>query len=250
MIQKLSLLSLVVAFVVVSSKSQWVSLTEGSTPTTPRVTLLHEDQTQAVLKVELSGFEVSRFVANEQSYQAVNLLTEIVTNQAGSPEVPYVAEMLIVPDRGSVTAEVVEFGEIRSYDGYNLPPAKPTWAEGDPEPDYAENATAYSSSTSFPKELVKLDEPIVFRDFRAVRVSVYPITYIPAKKELHVASSVTIRLNYGPGPTINPRNGRKHVRGLDQHLVTLVGRQRSRHPIEAIANADIGTTMSKNGITS
>ena len=52
---------------------------------------------------------------------------------------------------------------------------------------------------------VDIDNPSMFRDFRIARVAAYPVRYNPAKKELQVVTSMTIRVNYGSGKVINPK---------------------------------------------
>jgi hypothetical protein len=63
----------------------------------------------------------------------------------------------------------------------------------------------YASENLYPKELAKVEDPVVFRDFRIARVSIFPIRYSPAKKEIEVISSITIRIKYGGGLGINPK---------------------------------------------
>ena len=58
-------------------------------------------------------------------------------------------------------------------------------------------------------EFAQLEQPSVFRDFRITRVSVFPLQYIAAKKELQVVSSITVRINYGAGEVVNPKTSRK-----------------------------------------
>jgi len=86
-----------------------------------------------------------------------------------------------------------------------LPPARVSWFEGQPESPYTENGESYNSNDIYPKELAKIDPPSVFRDFRIARLSVFPVRYIPAKKELQTFSSITVRINYGEGEVINPK---------------------------------------------
>ena len=83
--------------------------------------------------------------------------------------------------------------KFRYFNNINLPPARASWLEGSPETSYAENADAYNSHECLSREFVQLDPPSVFRDFRIARVSVFPLRYIPAKKELQVVSSITVR---------------------------------------------------------
>jgi hypothetical protein len=206
MISKSCSLALMLALLAGTGRADWVSLKNtASRPAPPTVTLLQDDGTSTLLKIDVAGFAVTTFAAGGKQYHSISLMSDVVTTFPGSPEVPYLAEMLIVPDAGSVSVEVVKVDDVETIAGYTLPPARPTWAEGSPEPDFVENAAAYSSPILYPKEMATIDEPVVFRDFRAARVAISPVRYDASAKTLHVASSMTVRLRYGGGPGVNPR---------------------------------------------
>ncbi len=212
MLNMFSYLGLLVALLPMTGRSEWVSLKNGAPqPVAPVVTLLQDDQSETVLKIEVSGFAVNEFVTDGKSYQSIDLLTDIVTRQEGSPEVPYIAKMLAIPDRGGVTAEIVEMGETQRFTGYTLPPARPSWKEGAPMPRYVKNEVAYRSGVAYPETFVRVEEPVVFRDFRIARVAINPIRYIPETKEIQVVSSITVRVRYGGGNGNNPKTRMKRA---------------------------------------
>ena len=97
----------------------------------------------------------------------------------------------------------------RHFNNIYLPPARESWIEGSPETSYTEKTDAYNSMSAYPGEFAQLEQPSVFRDFRITRVSVFPVQYIAAKKELQVVSSITVRINYGPGEVVNPKTSAK-----------------------------------------
>ncbi len=206
MTRTLCILGLILAVLSCPSRGEWVALSRGSAlPVAPVVSLLDDDQLHTTLKVELSGFDMDEFVAGGKTYHSIDLLTDIATNEAGSPEVPYVATMLAAPDQGDVTVEVIAHGEILKFTDVLLPPSRPSWQEGEPEPAYVENNAAYTSGAAYPSSYVAVDEPVVFRDFRVARVAIYPVRYVPKSKQLEVSSSMTIRVTYGGGEGTNPR---------------------------------------------
>ena len=174
--------------------------------TPPEVTILSESNSATVIKIDLSGFDVKDFFTEGKTYQPIDLFTEIFTNETGSPQLPHIAKILAIPDNTGVTFDVLETGEIQTFKNVYLPPARLSWMEGQPESPYSENSDAYLSNDVYPVEYVKIEPPSVFRDFRIARVSVFPIRYIPAKKEIQAVSSITVRINYGPGEVINPKN--------------------------------------------
>lgn len=199
-------LTLLIALLTSAGSAEWVSLKNGSAlPAAPKVTVLQDDGSTTVLKVDVHGFEVTTISSGGKLYQSIDLLNDIITDQAGHPAVPYIAEMIIIPDRGDATVQVIETGAIEKYNGFTLPPAKPSWEEGSPEPSFVENDAAYRSASLYPGIMVTVGDPVVFRDFRIARIAIYPVQFNAATKELQVTTSITIRVNYGGGTGTNAR---------------------------------------------
>jgi hypothetical protein len=206
MYQKI-LLSLVAIYLFIfSATAQWQPLQPTATVgSAPQVTLLSQDASGAVLQITLPGFSIDRFQTDGVQYQRINISGEAYTNEAGLPELPYLAEVLAVPDHASIEVEVIGTGEVKTFRDINLPPARQSWWEGDPETPYEQDRAAYSNDALYPLVAAQTEEPAVFRDFRIVRVSMFPFRYNAAKKELQVATSMTIRVKFGNGEAINPK---------------------------------------------
>jgi hypothetical protein len=197
---------LISALVPIEMMAGWVPVSKNSTPnSSPLVELISDNQQSTVIRIDVPGFNVNELIAGGKSYQNVDLLSEIFTMKAGYPELPYVARVLAVPDQAGISVEVIETGEVLTFRDIYLPPARPGWYEGQPEPAYLENAEVYQSDNLYPNVYAEAEPPAVFRDFRVARISVYPVRYNAAKKELQVVSSITIKVNYGKGEVINPK---------------------------------------------
>ena len=206
MLKKLLLVLLIALSIPFQMNAEWVPLNKNKTAQTPpKVTLLRDDNNSSVIRFEISGFDLKKFRSEDKTYQAIDLLSEAITTDPGNPELPYLAKVLAIPDNAGVSVEVLETGEVQTFDDIYLPPARTSWIEGQAETPYVENRDAYQSDDIFPKDLARMEPPAVFRDFRIARVSVFPVRYIPAKKELQVVSSITVRINYGKGTVVNPR---------------------------------------------
>jgi len=204
---KKSLLVLLVALLTpFGMKAEWIPLDRNKpTKTPPKVTLLSNNSQSTIIRVDLSGFDLEELRSGGKTYQALDLLSEIVTTEPGRPELPYIAKILAIPDQASVTVEVLETGDITIFKDIDIVPARASWHEGSPEPLYMENRDVYRSDNFYPREIARVEPPAVFRDFRIARVSVYPVRYNPAKKELQLTSSITVKINYGQGKVVNPR---------------------------------------------
>ena len=210
MIKKLLFALIVTASIPFQMKAEWVSLIKNNASNTPpKVTLLSDDNNSTVIKIDISGFELTEFEAWGKTYQSVDLLSDIFSVKAGYPELPYIAKLLAIPDRAGVSIEVVETGETQTFKNIHIQPARESWFEGKPETPYLENTKAYQSTGIFPQEYVSIDPPAIFRDFRIARVSVFPLRYFSATNELQAVSSITVRIDYGSGKAVNPKTTAK-----------------------------------------
>jgi hypothetical protein len=186
--------------------AQWVSLNNFSIPnSSPDVQLISEDATSTVIKLELPGFFINEFADNGKTYHSISFDSEAITTEAGFPEIPYIAKILAIPNQGLVNVEVLEVGEVQTITGIDIPPARESWFEGRPETPYLKNLEVYNSEEIYPKDFAMVEDPAVFRDFRIARVSIFPVRYSPARREIQAVSSITIRVNYIPGQGINPK---------------------------------------------
>ena len=210
MLKKLLLLVISVLFVSFQMRAEWIQLNgQNKTQAPPNVTLISDDNSSSIIKIDISGFDLKSFNVEGRAYQKVDLLTESFTTESGFPEVPYLAKVLAIPDQAAVSVEILETGEIQTFENIHLPPARESWYEGDPETPYIEKMEVYEMDGLFPNDYVSIDNPSVFRDFRIARVAAYPVRYNPAKNELQVVTSMTIRVNYGSGDVINPKTSPK-----------------------------------------
>ncbi len=201
------LLSLVIfSLTSILVRAEWKPLNNRNTaPAAPNVTLVSDDQNSTVIKIEITGFELNKFLTEGKTYQKADLLTGSFTTSPGYPELPYISKVLAIPDQAGITVEVLETGNIKSFENIYLPPARESWIEGTTETPYAEKTDSYKMMTAYPGEFAQLDPPSVFRDFRITRISVFPLRYISAKMELQVISSITIKIIYNNGEVINPK---------------------------------------------
>jgi len=210
MYRKFIILLLITAIFSIKMQAEWVSTGKTKTQKTPpKVTILSDDSQSTIVKVEISGFELKELIAGEKTYQSIDLLTEIFTTEAGSPELPYISKVLAVPDRAAISWEVLETGAIETFNNINLPPARKSWFEGQAESVYEEDFQAYQSNQVYPTDFVGIEPPSVFRDFRVARVSIFPLRYVAAKSELQMITSITVKINYDQGIAVNPKTAVK-----------------------------------------
>ncbi|RLD60132.1 MAG: hypothetical protein DRJ05_05230, partial [Bacteroidetes bacterium] len=210
MLKKFLLVLILSASIPFQINAEWVSLNKNNSANTPpKVTLLSDDNNSTVIRIDISGFYINEFNAEGKTYQSIDLLTEAFVTEPGFPALPHIAKLLAIPDQASISVEVIETGEVRTFENIHINPARESWFEGKPETPYLENTKAYLSTGIFPQEYVSTEPPAIFRDFRIARVSVFPLRYLPATNKLQAVSSITVRINYGSGNVVNPKTSTK-----------------------------------------
>ncbi len=206
MIKKILITLFITIFCINVVKADWIPLSiRNSEKTPPTVTIIDNNDLSTTVKVEISGFDLDKIVSEGKTYSKLDLLSDIFVSNPGSPELPYIATILAIPDRGGVSVEVVDISKTQVFDNIYINPARESQVEGKPENQFVESKSLYSSKDIFPVENASVEPPSVFRDFRITRLSVYPIKYIPTKNEIHVASSITVKISYDKGEEINPK---------------------------------------------
>lgn len=188
------------------SPAQWIPLVPNSTPDSEaKVQVISQDNSGIVIKVELQGFQLKEFLSDGKKYNSIEINADGITSETGMPQLPHIAKLLAIPDQGTVSVEVLETAPVQVFNGINIAPARESWIEGKPETPYLENQEIYASTSVYPSAFVSIESPVIFRDFRLARLSIFPIRYSPGKREVQAISSITVRINFGPGIGINPK---------------------------------------------
>jgi hypothetical protein len=204
--KKCLLLFTVLFLTCTSNFAQWVALDKNSPPDSkPNIQLISDDFDCTIIKIDITGFRIKQFNSNGKTYHSIDLGSLGISNETGLPEISCVSKILAIPDLGSVSYEILETSTVRLIKEINIPPVRKSCIEGEPETQYIENLSTYSSSELYPAELVRIDDPVIFRDFRIARISIFPLRYSPAKKEIEVFTSITVKIKYGDGLGVNPK---------------------------------------------
>ena len=186
--------------------AQWIPLIENAAPDSPpSVKLISDDINGTVIKIDLPGFRIKEFNDEGILYHSIEFDDKAITSEVGMPEIPHIAKILAIPDQGNAIIEILQTGEPQIINGINIPPTRKSWLEGEPESDYIKNDDSYNSESVYPADFASVEDPVIFRDFRITRVSIFPIRYSPARQEIQAYSSITIRIKYVSGTGKNPK---------------------------------------------
>jgi hypothetical protein len=131
MIQDYLLVLLILSFLPIASKAEWVSLDKNKAANTPpQVTILSDNQQGTVLKIDLTGFDVKEFLTDGKNYLIIDLLSDAASSYEGFPDFPYIVKVLTIPDQAGISVEILETDEVQIFTNILIPPAMASWCEG------------------------------------------------------------------------------------------------------------------------
>lgn len=199
-------LTILIMICTLQSFGQWISFDDKkSSPQQPKIELLSSNSNSTVIKIDLPGVLIQELSSSSNKLKKVDLLTGIFTTEPGMPELSYVSTMLAIPDNASLSCKVLNVGKIITVKDIDVAAARKCWIEGEKEPEY-DFVGSGMKNEYWPAEYANISEPSVFRDFNVARVSVFPARYNAVKRELRVATSITIEISYGNNTGFGQKN--------------------------------------------
>jgi uncharacterized repeat protein (TIGR01451 family) len=171
------------------------------------------EQTSRQIKLKFTSPQPS---INRHEYgrsAEISMSGAITTSEAGYPALPYFSTWVALPGRGDYTVDVksspsISLGNITpvisDINGENVQPGLSygNWQQNE---SYCTSGSASCSTQEnvvhYPAEICRFGQPQIIRDFRVIKLNLFPISYTGITNELLLTQeiTVTIHLNDNPG---------------------------------------------------
>ncbi len=160
--------------------------------------IVSQSESEVLVKYLPQHYSMNRFSIEATDYFIPIGETNGLTNQVGKPGIPVEAFLFAIPSNTNLTIEILE-SKYDLLENINIAPV-PTEIfddEGNATYDYQKDQQFYQSETSFyPKELITVEEPFLFRDVFVSKVIFHPLQYSAALKTLKQFSHLVFRLKF------------------------------------------------------
>ncbi len=160
------------------------------------VILISSDATSSVFEFNVNSlfeesFEQSNFgLTSKFNLGSNNSIMGII----GSPDLPVIRRMVLVPNHGKITLDVIT-SETSVLGNYRVGPyQEPQTYSGTP-PEYRIDNTVYQNSSFFPATSVEIEKVEVLRDIRVAWVTFSPIQVNPVTGEVMLTTNVSINIS-------------------------------------------------------
>ena len=192
-----------------------------------------DDKNSTELIFTTPQFIFENIESNDENFTKIQLLDFIGSDftEIGKPDIPSFSKLVVIQERCSVEIEI-SILESEIYQNVYLVPSRNLDDVENGISNYVADQEFYCSENVYPSESVTISSSGIMRDNVVATLTINPFQYIPAEKELHVAKSISIKLNYiqdQKGLTIKRSSGQSRVfQSLTENLIINNTRIRSR----------------------
>ena len=158
------------------------------------------------LSFTLDAYSIQNIIKDGQNFSNIIFDGQIVTNQKGWAQLPFISSALQISNNKNVSLEVVnsEYVDIQ-LDYPMLPSRGVIYRNQDPNSiPYTIDPTSIIDAW-YPKAITTADDPYILRDVRATNVKVYPFRYNAKNNTLRVYTQVTVNIVDNDSKAINPK---------------------------------------------
>ncbi len=145
------------------------------------------------------AIEITNENLDFQSCQVATLLGEPVVSEPGAPAVPRVTRLYRVPELGSIELAIraAEFDVIENYNAFPFP------IEEAGSMRYERDPAFYRQDAWYPENVAEISEPMIFRDFRTVTVTLNPVQVNPVTHQARVYHNISVDIVASDQPGLN-----------------------------------------------
>jgi hypothetical protein len=149
--------------------------------------------------IQFSRSEIG--ISQAEGYHRVTVPRAVVTGAPGSPEVPCLPVLMVIPPSATVEkVEVVDLEQEILPGTYNLHPAQPPTTFSGPAPAFVgPDPVVYNSTKPLPGHYVEEAGTGTKCGYRLAAVRLYPVQYVPATKQILYVRRIVLKVTYKEG---------------------------------------------------
>ena len=163
----------------------------------PDLQVISSDDNGVKLFLQINGFQIDEVVVKNMVFHKLSFPESQKSAYAGNPELPCLTTWVIVP-YGVEVGYTLEQNQVAYETGFTCYPSQDFRAifDNTEKPPFVMDEKVYNTNTFFPMNRVLISKPFIFRGVRMVKVSMFPIQFNPAKKQLAIQEKMDIHLTY------------------------------------------------------
>ncbi len=166
-----------------------------SEPQNVKINIISSTLSEFIFEVEINNFLIKDTFAENSVYQVIRIFPEEgYTGEIGKPELPMITRLIAIPPQSGVFIdfEIIDQGIFEDI----LVFPNQIGIFGDSVYSFKIDSSFYAQNVWYPAERVKVGVPGILKDFRVVKVSIYPFSYNPLQKKLFIYKKLRIKIYF------------------------------------------------------
>jgi hypothetical protein len=189
---------ILMAILLTNAGETWISIKKDAKSTDrSSVSALKEDVQKIPLSVDVTGFNLLDTIIGGKSYNQIRMPGAGLESEVGKPELPVIRKFIQIPLGSKAEISDLKFNKT-TMDNYILNPVQTPIPEipNAKTQNFVIDNNIYAKDEIYPKNIVKLGSPTIFRGIQVIPVEIYPLQYNPVKKQIIANSEINFSVKY------------------------------------------------------
>ncbi len=166
---------------------------------------------------EVSGFETSNVISADGQFQTIEIIGAVSLGNEGEASLPVITKFVQIPNFKDVKIRINRSSYSEFQNMIVQPFQKiPLRSESGKTDAVNKNEIYYGTDKYLPENIVSVKEIAAFRDLRIAVISINPVQYNPAERNLRVYSSIEFDVQFEGYSSVN--NPGISVNGISAHF--------------------------------
>ncbi|MEO8211012.1 MAG: C25 family peptidase propeptide domain-containing protein, partial [bacterium] len=168
------------------------------------INLISSDNSKTVIDVKLNGFYNKKIDIQGNLFDNIFLQDFVSLGNEGQAALPTITKMIAIPNFKKVRV-VINNSQSSTFESFDVVPYQPLPLRNTNgiSNTFVKDNSYYASNKNFPLNIVSIKEIAVMRDYRIAVVTINPVQYNPAKKQLKVYTDINFELRYEGYSNVN-----------------------------------------------
>ncbi|HMS34785.1 MAG TPA: C25 family cysteine peptidase [Ignavibacteria bacterium] len=161
------------------------------------INLISSDNSGTVIDVKINGFYNRKTDVSGMAYDNIYLKDFVSLSDAGKAALPTITKMIAIPNYKDVKI-IFNNTDSEIYNSFNVIPYQTPALRNTNgiSGDFQKDRSFYSADKYYPENIVSIKEIAVLRDYRIAVVTINPVQYNPALRQIKVFTDINFTLKY------------------------------------------------------
>jgi hypothetical protein len=161
------------------------------------VDVIYSSGYHVTLDVTIDDVTLEGAVQDGEEYERLEILGNGTTTAVGAPAIPMISIMVgAPPDVSGASVSGYDRVETHMFQDIHAWPYQPVVRETDLAAPFQKDPAVYASADAFPGADYELDPVAKWRNYKVLRIKLYPLQYYPALRTLEVTKHFIVDIDF------------------------------------------------------